>query len=99
MEEKKYVIVRAEIAGVHAGELERIDEATCTVVLKNARRLWRYYTRDISGSISDIALNGLKEGANHSIGVMLPRVTVVNPKGLEIAEMTNKAWESVEKYV
>lgn len=94
----KYVIVRANVAGVHAGCVESVDYKTQTITLTNARRLWRIYTRDKSGAISDVAANGLKDGADHSIGVALPSVTIVNPPGLEIAEMTPAAWASVRDY-
>lgn len=94
----KPVIVRANVAGVHAGSVASVDCATQTITLTNARRLWRVYTRDKSGSISDVAANGLKDGADHSIGATLPSVTIVNPPGLEIAEMTPGAWESVRDY-
>lgn len=92
----KQVIVRANVAGVHAGTVESIDGDT--VILKNARRLWRVYTRDQSGSISDVAANGLKEGAQHSIGATLPRVCIINPQGFELAEMTKSAHKSVMDY-
>jgi hypothetical protein len=91
----KNVIVRANVAGVHAGTVTDFDPATQTVVLKNARRLWRFYTRDASGSISDIAANGLKSGAEHQIGVKLLSVTITNPSGLEVAEMTKGAYKSL----
>ena len=94
----KSVIVRANVAGVHAGIVRAVDLSRHTVILESARRLWRVYTRDSSGSISDVAANGLKSGANHSIGATLPSVTIVNPSGLEITEMTSEAWKSVSKY-
>lgn len=90
---KKNVIVRANVAGVHAGTVESISGDT--VILVNARRLWRVYTRDKSGSISDVAANGLKDGADHSIGATLKRVCIINPNGFELAEMTKEAHESV----
>lgn len=90
---KKNVIVRANVAGVHAGTVESINGDT--VVLVNARRLWRVYTRDKSGSISDVAANGLKENAEHSIGAALKRVCIINPSGFEISEMTKEAHASV----
>ena len=93
----KAVIVRANVAGVHAGVVESIDGTT--VVLKDAYRLWRVYTRDKSGSISDIAANGLKEDAEHMIGAKLKSVMIVNPQGLEIAEMSDVAYESIKNYV
>jgi hypothetical protein len=94
----KKVIVRANVAGVHAGEVVSVDFSKQTIVLKNTRRLWQVYTRDKSGSISDVAANGLKEGVEHSIGAALPSTTIVNPPGLEISEMTESAWESVKNY-
>lgn len=94
----KNVIVRANVAGVHAGTVTQADLTRGVVTLSNARRLWRVYTRDSSGSISDVAANGLKDGADHSIGATLPTVTIVNPQGLEIAEMTDSAWKSVSEY-
>lgn len=88
----KKVIVRANVAGVHAGTVESFDPATQTIVLTGAHRLWRVYTRDKTGSISDIAANGLKTPLDqHSIGAQLVRVTIVNPQGLEIAEFSSDA--------
>lgn len=92
----KNVIVRANVAGVHAGTVVAFDGTT--IVLKDARRLWRVYTRDKSGSISDVAANGLKEKAEHHIGAKLPSVTIVNPNGLEIAEVTDEAHASIMSY-
>lgn len=92
----KKVIVRANVAGVHAGIVESLEGVT--VVLKDARRLWRVYTRDKSGSVSDIAANGLKDKADHQIGAKLSSVTIVNPSGLELAEMTDEAYASVMSY-
>jgi hypothetical protein len=94
----KKMIVRANVAGVHAGVVESFDAATQTVTLTGAYRLWRVYTRDKSGSISDVAANGLKPKGGHSIGAKLASVTLVNPPGLELAEMTDEAYESIQKW-
>lgn len=94
----KKVIVRSNVAGVHAGVVEAFDPAASTVTLTGAYRLWRFYTRDKSGSVSDIAANGLKPNGGHSIGARLPSVTIVNPAGLELAEMTNEAYKSIEEW-
>lgn len=94
----KKVIVRANTAGVHAGEVLAVDLAAKTVMLGNAHRLWRIYTRDKSGSISDVAANGLKLPLDqHSIGAKLKTVTIINNAGLEIAEMTDDAYASISK--
>jgi hypothetical protein len=92
----KPCIVRSNVAGVHAGIVVDIDRTT--VVLKNAYRLWRFYTRDKTGSISDIAVNGLKEDAQHMIGAELPSVLIENPNGLEVAEMTKQAYKSLSNW-
>lgn len=94
----KKMIVRAKVAGVHAGVVESFDAANQTVTLSSAHRLWRIYTRDKSGSISDVAANGLKPNGGHSIGACLRSVTIVNPDGLELAEMTNDAYESIRDW-
>ena len=91
----KEVIVRANVAGVHAGTVVCFDPAKQMIHLKNAYRLWRVYTRDSTGSVSDIAANGLKEPlSQHSIGARLDEVVIVNPQGLEIAQATDKAYKS-----
>ncbi len=94
----KLVIVRANVAGVHGGRVESFDAATQTVTLSNAYRLWRVYTRDQSGSISDIAANGLKPKGGHSIGAMLKSVVIVNPPGLELSEMSDAAYKSIQEW-
>ena len=94
----KKMIVRANVAGVHAGIVKAFDPATQTVTLAEAYRLWRIYTRDNSGSISDVAANGLKPKGGHAIGAMLASVTIVNPQGLELAEMTDEAYKSIENW-
>lgn len=94
----KKVIVRSNVAGVHFGTVEAVCFEKQTIVLKNARRLWRVYTRDKSGSISDIAANGLMDDKEHSIGALLKRVTIVNPDGLEIAEVNPKAAKTILSY-
>lgn len=94
----KLVIVRSNVAGVHAGIVKDIDLENKSILLENAYRLWRVYTRDKTGSISDIAANGLKLPLDqHSIGAELQSVLIVNDAGLEIAEMTKNAYESLKK--
>ena len=92
----KQVIVRANVAGVHAGTVVAFDPATQMIHLKDAYRLWRVYTRDSTGSISDIAANGLKKPLSlHSIGARLDEVVIVNPQGLEVAIVSEGAMTSI----
>ena len=93
----KPVIIRANVAGVHCGILTHLDTTTSMATLTDAYRLWRVYTRDKSGSISDIAANGLKPNVDHSIGAKLATVVIINPPGLEIAECTAEAYETIKK--
>lgn len=92
----KKVIVRANTAGVHAGIVESLNGTEVT--LKDVYRLWRFYTRDSTGSISDIAANGLKPDADHQIGAKLSSVYISNPSGLEVSEMTDEAYNSLVKW-
>lgn len=94
----KKVIVRANVAGVHAGIVESHTPGTTAITLTGAYRLWRIFTRDKSGSISDVAANGLKPKAEHQIGAMLKSVLIENPNGLEVSEMTDSAYASIEEY-
>ncbi len=94
----KKVIVRANVAGVHAGVVESHVPGTTSITITGAYRLWRIYTRDKSGSISDVAANGLKPKAEHQIGAKLKSVLIENPNGLEVAEMTDDAYASIEAY-
>lgn len=94
----KKMIVRSNVAGVHAGVVTDYSPATQSVTLKNAYRMWRFYTRDKSGSVSDIAANGLKPAGGHQIGAKLLSVTIVNPTGLELAEMSDDAYASIEAW-
>ena len=49
----KYVIVRCSQAGVHAGGL--VSRKGTEVTLKNARRLWQWWSRF---TLSDLAMEG-----------------------------------------
>ena len=91
----KKVFVRAKLAGVHVGTVVAVDWENQVVQLKDARRLWRYYTRDKSGSLSDIGHYGPKDGAEHSIGAVLKTVTIQEPNGFELGECTDEAYERI----
>lgn len=93
----KPVIVRANVAGVHVGTVVFIDLKSSSVLLKNAVRLWRFQTRDKTGSISDVAANGPDPSKEHQLGAMLDRVLIVNPSGLEAVKMTKAAAKTVLK--
>lgn len=88
--EKKYVIVRAHTAGVHAGYLHsRVGD---TVILLESRRLWRWY----GGSLSEVANHGPAKGDNKFGGSVL-RTEIVSPQGFEIIECRPGAIQRIQE--
>ena len=88
----KYVIARCYAAGVHAGEVVRVDGEN--VILKNSRRLWNWKAND-GVALSGVAQYGLKSGSS--------KVDVVNPEiyltGVcELIPTTTEARESIHGY-
>jgi hypothetical protein len=52
----KFVIVRTNSAGVHAGVLSKKDGDE--IILTNARRLWQFFAKG-GISLSEVAVNGI----------------------------------------
>lgn len=92
----KNVVVRSNVAGVHMGTVAYLTETL--VILKNSRRMWDWDTNDESGSLSDIVANGLRPDKKHYIGVALETVFIGNPPGLEVAELSQKSYDSIMSY-
>lgn len=92
----KKVVVRAKLAGLHAGIVVASDVANKAIIIKDSCRIWDYYTRDTSGSLSDIGAYGLKKPySQHHIGAQVPSVTIVEPDGFEHMEMTDAAFQTI----
>lgn len=92
----KLAIVRATVSGVHAGRVKDVNFKDHSIVLEESYRLWRVYTRDDTGSISDIAAHGLKKPlSQHSIGAKIGTVVIYNPDGLEIAIIDEGVMRSI----
>ncbi len=85
----KYVIVRADRAGVFAGTL--IEKKGNEVVMENARRLWYW---DGANSISQIAISGVSKPENCKFPAPLEKILVLGV--IEIILCTNEAQKSVE---
>lgn len=85
----KFVIVRANEAGVHAGTLIEVDGATA--LLSNARRLWEWRAN------KGIALSGVaKYGISHKdskVDSEVPCVMVIG--ACEIIEASKESEESI----
>ena len=70
----RYVIVRGTGSGVHAGELESVDYATKSCVLRGSRRIW-YWSG--AASLSELAIHGAKNPANCKFAVIVPHQEIV----------------------
>lgn len=91
-EQGRYVIVRSNGAGVFAGHLESEDDATCTAVLTEARRLWYWKG---AASLSQLAVSGPSEPKECKFPCIVPRVKLQNV--LETLDVTEVAKNAIEK--
>jgi hypothetical protein len=69
--DKEFVICRTYSAGVFAGYIE--NRKGKEVSLLNSRRLWKWYG---AASLSQLAMEGVKEPDNCKFGMLIPRMTV-----------------------
>jgi hypothetical protein len=83
-----YVIVRTYSAGVFAGYLE--SRTGREVVLRNARRLWRWYG---AASLSQLAVDGTSDPRNCKFPCEVSKVDLLEV--IEILEVTEKAKQSI----
>lgn len=90
MAKKKYVIVRAHTAGVHAGYLDSREGDT--VVLSKSRRLWKWY----GGSLSEVANHGDACPNDCQYGGEVLSTEIVSPQGFEIMECRPKAIKVIQ---
>jgi hypothetical protein len=84
----KYVIVRADRAGVFAGVLKEKDGNE--VVLNDCRRLWYW---DGAASISQLAVNGTSKPNNCKFTVAVDEIAIIGV--IEIIPCTAKAEASI----
>jgi hypothetical protein len=89
-EKGKYVIVRADRAGVFAGTLETREGAETT--LTDARRL--FYWKG-AASLSQLAVDGTSAPKECKFPVAVPRVVLLGT--IEILDVTEKARKSIEE--
>ena len=88
MQQNKYVIIRTEKAGVHAGTLVSKDKNE--VVLENARRLYYW---DGAATLSELAMKGVKRPGNCKFPMEVSRITLLGV--IEILETTPEARNSI----
>jgi hypothetical protein len=80
--------VRTYSAGVFAGHLESRNGKE--VVLRNARRLWRWYG---AASLSQLAVDGTSDPSNCKFPCEVAKVELL--EAIEILEVTEKAKQSI----
>jgi len=85
----RYVIVRTYSAGVFAGELE--SRTGQEVVLRNARRLWKWAG---AASLSELAMRGTSKPSECMFPCAVNRVELLQV--IEILDVTNDARKSIE---
>jgi len=90
--QKKFVIVRTCVMGVFAGFLE--PESTETIkVLTDARRLWFWSG---AASLSQLAVDGVKNPTQCKFPAAVPRVELTSPNGFEVLDVTPAAKASID---
>ena len=87
--EKKHVIIRAKDAGVFFGILE--SKTNDEVVLKDCRRIF-YWSG--AASISQLALEGVKNSDNCQFTVTVPEITILGV--IEIIPCSEQAIENIQ---
>lgn len=85
----KYVLIRADRAGVFVGYLEK--EEGSTVVLRESRRLW-YWSG--AASLSQLAVDGVSNPSDCKIPVTVKKQKILGV--IEIIDVTKKAQKSIE---
>lgn len=89
MAKRKYQIVRTYSAGVFAGEVE--SRKGQEVVMRNARRLWRWSG---AASLSQLATEGTSKPEECKFPCAVDRVTLTQV--IEILDVTSVARKSIE---
>lgn len=88
-EDGRYVIVRTYSAGVFAGYIESRNGQE--VVLRNARRLWRWAG---ASSLSQLAMEGVKKPEECMFPCEIDKVELLN--AIEILDVTPQAQKSIK---
>ena len=87
----KKSIIRANSAGVFYGEVMELHEDTRVVKIKDCRRIW-YWSG--AASLSQLAMEGVKDPDNCKFTVTVPEMTVLDV--IEIIPCTAQACKSID---
>lgn len=89
----RHVIARCSGAGVHAGVLVAANPDGGSVILTNARRLWRWRAKD-GVALSGVAKYGIVPG-DSIIDAMVDEIALVGV--VELIPTTKAAQESIDE--
>lgn len=87
----KYVIVRADKAGVFFGKLKEVTEDGYSVVLEDTRKLWYW---DGAAAVQEIAVHGVTRPDNCNFTVFVKEACVIGV--CEIIPCTDEAIECIK---
>ena len=88
----RHVIARCRGAGVHAGVLTAANDDGSSVILTNARRLWRWHAR--SGvALSGVAIHGIV-AKDSIVDTMVPEIALMGV--VELIPTTEAARETID---
>jgi len=88
---ENYNIVRTYSAGVFAGEVESQSENGKKVVLRNARRIWKWHG---AASLSQLAMEGTKKPNDCKFPCEVDTITLT--EAIEIIPCTEQAQKSIK---
>lgn len=86
---EQYYIIRADRAGVFAGNIKERNGSEVTMT--NVRRLWYW---DGAASLSQMAVDGVSKPRNCKFTVVVPEMTILGV--IEIIPCSEKAEESIK---
>lgn len=86
---EKYYIVRADRAGVFAGNIKERNGSEVTMT--NVRRIWYW---DGAASLSQMAVEGVKKPQNCKFTVTVPEMTILGV--IEIIPCTDEAEKNIK---
>lgn len=89
----RHVIARCSGAGVHAGVLAAAHGDGGSVILTNARRLWRWRAKD-GVALSGVAMHGIVPG-DSIIDTSVPEIALVGV--VELIPTTPEARRSIDE--
>lgn len=87
----EYKIIRTYSAGVFAGYLESLDEATQVAVVRQARRLW-YWSG--AASLSQLSVDGVNNPRDCKFPTEVAKVKLLQV--VEVLDCTAKAQKSIK---